>query len=148
MPVEETAKSKWCWVCERRKLARFFHKNKQTSDGLQDKCALCTSEYQKRRRADPEIRKLLKEASRNRELKKRYGITSEEYQEMEEAQGGLCAICRRPPAEGKKLAVDHDHLTGLVRRLLCDRCNWLIGLAYESIEILESAKQYLLSFKK
>jgi hypothetical protein len=55
-----------------------------------------------------------------------YGITLSKYDEMFEAQGGLCAICREPE-EGKRLAVDHDHATNRVRGLLCFRCNTTLG---------------------
>jgi len=53
---------------------------------------------------------------------KKYKITPTQYAELLTAQRGLCAICRRPPAK-RKLAVDHDHNTGLVRGLLCFYCN-------------------------
>ena len=46
---------------------------------------------------------------------------------MFEAQGGLCAICHKPQTT-RKLAVDHDHESGLIRGLLCTRCNCDIGL--------------------
>jgi hypothetical protein len=63
-----------------------------------------------------------------------YGITLEQYDALVERQGGVCAICQRPPAEGKNLDVDHDHACcpdvrrargcgGCVRGLLCKSCN-------------------------
>jgi hypothetical protein len=51
-------------------------------------------------------------------LEKVYGITTAEYDALMGLQGGLCFICRRAPTS-KRLAVDHDHKTGLVRGLLC-----------------------------
>ncbi len=51
-------------------------------------------------------------------VEKVYGITPVEYDALMELQGGLCYICRRAPIS-KRLAVDHDHATGLVRGLLC-----------------------------
>lgn len=55
-----------------------------------------------------------------------YRLTVEEYQAMRDAQGGKCAICRRP--EGKtRLCVDHDHSTNRVRGLLCHWCNLTVG---------------------
>ena len=62
---------------------------------------------------------------RRRNLKKNYGITVEEYDALLEKQGGVCAICKRPPKK-VRLAVDHDHgQTGResVRGLLCWICN-------------------------
>lgn len=58
---------------------------------------------------------------------KRYGITQEEYVQMLLDQEGVCAICGCPPKEEKVLAVDHDHITGKVRGLLCTRCNLRVG---------------------
>lgn len=65
---------------------------------------------------------------RNKHLRRNYGITEHEYQDMHAAQGGLCAICRSPEgAKNRRLAVDHCHKTGLVRKLLCGRCNGALG---------------------
>jgi hypothetical protein len=59
------------------------------------------------------------------------------------AQDGVCAICRRPP-KTKRLEVDHDHKSGLVRGLLCWRCNHrVLGQAGDDAELLRSAAQYL-----
>lgn len=55
-------------------------------------------------------------------LKRRYGVTPEQYAKMFELQGGTCAICRRPPRR-RRLSVDHDHTTKRVRGLLCFTCN-------------------------
>lgn len=52
----------------------------------------------------------------------RYGLTVEDYEKLLKAQGGVCAICGRPPKK-QRLAVDHDHLTKRVRGLLCAFCN-------------------------
>lgn len=70
-------------------------------------------------------------------------LTPEKYEELLFQQQGLCAICARPPKKGKRLAVDHDHLTDTNRGLLCDRCNMGLGLFRDSMEILEKAKHYL-----
>lgn len=55
----------------------------------------------------------------------KYGLTVEEHKAMKDHQGGLCALCRIPP---KKFYIDHDHTTGNVRALLCQRCN--LAVAY------------------
>lgn len=59
------------------------------------------------------------EKLRDKHLKSKYGITFEEYKEMFDKQAGLCAICGLPETNGKSLAVDHCHITGKVRALLC-----------------------------
>lgn len=52
--------------------------------------------------------------------------TPEWYAQTEAAQGGVCAICKQPE-QFRKLSVDHDHNTGLVRGLLCANCNRCLG---------------------
>jgi len=59
-------------------------------------------------------------------------------------QRGSCAICGKGEAEnGKALAVDHDHESGVVRGLLCDHCNLALGRFQDSPEILRRALDYL-----
>ena len=82
------------------------------------------------------------------QLKTKYGITEEDYNNLLEQQNGLCAICKQPPDAGSKgrtwrLHVDHDHRTNEVRGLLCDNCNRGIGLFQESVSNLEAATDYL-----
>lgn len=60
-------------------------------------------------------------------LKRLYRLTVEEYNQMLESQGGVCACCGCTPNPKKGLCVDHDHVTGAIRKLLCDRCNIAIG---------------------
>lgn len=61
---------------------------------------------------------------RNRLLKKKYGITSEQYEEMLKAQDFKCAICKAPQEQYKsRFAVDHSHVSNKVRGLLCIICN-------------------------
>lgn len=84
--------------------------------------------------------------TRQRDLKKRYGLTEAEFQVILEAQGFLCAICDRD-LEGKtgKLGphVDHCHKTSQVRGILCSWCNRGIGLLGDSVKNLRSAGDYL-----
>jgi hypothetical protein len=59
-------------------------------------------------------------------LKRCYGISVEQYEEMLDRQGGVCGLCGEPP-RGLRLAVDHDHETGRVRGLLHNECNRALG---------------------
>lgn len=65
---------------------------------------------------------LTPEQYRKRSLRQRYGITVEDYDRMLEEQGGHCALCPAVPGV-RRLHVDHDHVTGRVRGLLCLPCN-------------------------
>jgi hypothetical protein len=76
----------------------------------------------------------------------RYGTTKAEHDALFEAQRGLCAICELPAAQSAKgvLHIDHDHATGRVRGLLCNRCNSAIERMDHVPGWLERASAYLL----
>ena len=83
-------------------------------------------------------------ASHERRVQDNYGITPERYQEIFDAQGRRCAVCRNQPRT-IRFAVDHDHDTGEVRGILCKRCNHdLLGGGHDDIAILWRAVEYLL----
>ena len=69
----------------------------------------------------------LKAASHGRWILKTYGLASEQYEVLYEAQGGVCYICQRATGKVRKLAVDHDHRSGYVRGLLCKPCNSILA---------------------
>lgn len=109
-----------------------------------------------KRAADPRgVRRREAEAK----LMKAFGITAERYQQMFDAQHGLCQICTgqlisrldesRELRQGMRgtskmvTRVDHDHRTGVVRGLLCSDCNLLLGKARDDEKILLKAVGYL-----
>lgn len=83
----------------------------------------------------------------NNHLKRNYGITFEDYNSMFNEQKGCCAICGTHQSELKqKLCVDHNHETGEIRKLLCKKCNWVIGLVDENPQTLKIMIKYLQNF--
>ena len=68
-----------------------------------------------------------------------YGLTRQEVDDLIESQNGLCAICVERPA----VHVDHDHVTGVVRGVLCFQCNAALGQFRDRIDILARAAKYL-----
>ncbi len=87
---------------------------------------------------------------RERDMRRKYGITIAQYQAILETQGGKCAICKMEetafdPRTGaqKRLAVDHCHNSEKIRGLLCWDCNTGLGKAKESVEILKAMIAYL-----
>ena len=78
-------------------------------------------------------------STRNYHHKRRYGITAAEADEMLAAQGGVCAVCRRADPEH----VDHDHVTGKVRGMLCFNCNQALGNARDDVRVLQQLIRYL-----
>lgn len=79
-----------------------------------------------------------------RHVERTYGLKPIEYKALYAAQGGRCYVCRRAAGKTKRLGVDHDHLTGEVRGLLCtgslnaNTCNRLIG-RYTRAQLLRAA---------
>jgi Autographiviridae endonuclease VII len=89
-----------------------------------------------------EVRRRGREYQRLKRMALR-GLTPDEYQAMAERQGHECAICMTPCPSGRDLCIDHDHLTGAVRGLLCLKCNFALGQFHDNITILERAIDYL-----
>lgn len=87
---------------------------------------------------------------RNYQLKHTQGITEIEYQAMLQGQNHQCAICGKAAGTEKdgnggtrRLAIDHCHLTGFVRGLLCVKCNSVLGYFKDNPELLRKAILYL-----
>lgn len=105
----------------------------------------------RRKAADPTIGRAAglayyhrnRDGARDARLRKRYGISLEDYRRVELEQDGKCAVCRRPPNGHGALHVDHDHDSGHVRGLLCFSCNYAIGAFKDSPTMLQRAIDYL-----
>jgi len=101
-------------------------------------CKKCVSDYQKKYAA------LHLNERRNDRLKRQYGITLDDYNEIFFSQEGKCIGCLRDQSEFKRaFAVDHDHKTGRIRGLLCEDCNTAIGKLLDSPEILRRLANYI-----
>jgi hypothetical protein len=138
---------------DKRTLAKRPTNSKQM--GKRPECKECKAEYD--RAYEKRVRRHRKynpQVDKRNHFKRHYGITQEEYQAIFNKQNGLCAICGKPETamsrrgKPKLLAVDHDHVTGKVRALLCQGCN--IGLGnYEKLKPLFAIYEaYLLQHMK
>lgn len=115
----------WCARCLDYRLATEFRYHGDYW------CKTCTRAYHNAR-YNPRQRQDL-------DLRKNYGITVDQYEAMLTAQGGVCAVCGRPETHPHTrgqdrpcyLAVDHDHVTGEVRALLCKECNTALGSLHD-----------------
>lgn len=87
------------------------------------------------------------ELYRSRYIYKKYGLTTDQYNEMLFNQDSKCIICNKACTTGQTLSIDHDHHTKVVRGLLCRKCNSGIGLFDDSVELLEKALAYLKLYK-
>ncbi len=140
-----------CCTCKKDKPLTEFGKNKSRPNGLQPNCHKCRRGQGKkwRKEATPEM--LEKEYQRTRRWRifKQFNLPADEYEALKVKQNGLCASCGQPETISSKLgrqhdlAVDHNHKTGQVRSLLCQRCNTILGRVEEDIEVLLKLVEYL-----
>lgn len=82
-----------------------------------------------------------------------YGIPLSHYEALFEKQGGKCAICgeagfamkagKHTRPDHRTICLDHDHVTGQVRGLLCHNCNRALGLLQDSEHLLQESINYL-----
>jgi hypothetical protein len=87
-------------------------------------------------------RKNSKKRDEVRRLKK-FGIDADWYSRQLSIQNNACAICKRKTNGKRKFCIDHDHVDGRVRGLLCGKCNLLIGYSNDDVSILEASISYL-----
>lgn len=113
-------------------------------------CIACIAERPRseRQRAREHERNTSPEGrARNRRIgwRRHYGITEDQVRALHEAQEGRCAICGRPDADssGRALHVDHDHVTGQLRGLLCGNCNHGLGKFGDDPDRIRRAAIYL-----
>jgi hypothetical protein len=79
-----------------------------------------------------------------RNLKSLYGLSIEQYDQLIKDQDGKCRICLRHVSNFRqRLNVDHDHITGKIRGLLCGPCNAALGIFQDNVENLKRAIAYL-----
>ena len=128
-----------CKRCNEYLPKDYFGSDKSRISGKSIYCKACRARLAKvQRKLKP------KEKSQYSRLR-RYGISKERYQEMMEEQEGSCAICKtkEPSSIHQELYIDHDHLTGIVRGLLCRNCNLMLGFAKDNVSVLKGCIEYL-----
>jgi hypothetical protein len=105
-------------------------------------CRLCLSILRKAKNSsDPN---LLKQQRRANHLKSRYGITIEQYKFLLEKQNNCCAVCEKhQDMEKTNFHVDHDHITGEIRGLLCNYCNRMRVGRHRDGKIFRKIADYL-----
>jgi hypothetical protein len=125
-------------VAEEYRLRR-AEQRKQYYARNKEKILVHNSEWKKKARENGWSR-----TDNNYYLGAKYGLTLDDYEEMLAEQNGVCASCGTPPT-GKKLSIDHDHETGVIRGLLCQPCNTALGLLKDSSDCVASLLAYSLS---
>jgi hypothetical protein len=89
----------------------------------------------------------VKEAAKERRRRfRKYGITEDQYVQMLEVQGHVCAICQTSEPTAKGWQIDHCHSSMKVRGILCQHCNTALGSFSDDVSRLKSAIDYLKRF--
>ena len=143
-----------CQQCRSLKHITEFPAHKREPQGRHGLCKECHARREKAHRlANPEqYLSLSRTTGKASELRRRYGLTKADFEELLRAQGGGCAVCgRRPDEEGQHLAVDHDGTccgtkrgcSRCIRGLLCLGCNTGLGKFRDNPTLLRRAAIYL-----
>ena len=126
--------SAYCKPCSRVRARSYYYRMKEEKPEQHQKKLEQGSKWKKDHRDT---------YGRKADLKKNYGITVEQYDELLDEQQGSCAVCQLECKTGKRLAVDHNHETGEIRGLLCSKCNMGLGMFQDSVKLLAKAGAYL-----
>jgi len=138
--------TKKCTKCSVAKPLKDFYTDSRRKDGATSWCRDCWREYDALRRE-----KLGPRGRKARKLKYMYGMSYTDYATMLKEQNNVCAICsgketviNNKSAKLQKLCVDHDHVTGKVRALLCTACNKGLGQFNDDPARVLAAYNYIL----
>lgn len=126
-------------ICNKCGIGTEFYRDSTHVDGFGSICKDCKKAYGIEYH---EIHKVLRnKISLERHYLKKYGITREQKAHIFEIQNKKCAICETP--DSIQWNLDHNHTTDKNRGILCNACNFMIGLANDNPEILETGAAYL-----
>lgn len=149
-------------ICKRCGLQEKFYIRTDLARAKYDPCIKCMlterrnryaedkEKYQKRAKR---YRLEYPEKMRDRKLRQTYGVGLEYFNAKLEEQGGVCAGCRRNVPQiwmGKKvaMALDHDHILGKPRGVLCRACNVALGALEDNLETLKHLMDYIRKYQK
>ena len=127
---------KKCSKCKLDKEFIAFASNKSKSSGLDQYCKECRSIYNRRNGHSYQTDYL------------RFNLTGcdkETYENLVKESNNTCYICGKE--QKRQLSVDHCHKTGLIRGLLCGKCNMGLGLFNDDLELMQKAITYILTYR-
>ena len=132
---------KVCLKCNEEKDVALFPKDTRHENRLRPRCKACYAAANKKNR---DIRGWT-EKDKDVRLQRTFGLKPGQYDEMLKEQDYKCAVCGKTEQENnKRLAVDHCHKTGKIRKLLCHKCNCALGMVDDNKDILSSLISYLM----
>ncbi len=137
--------SKVCRQCEVSKPLTAFAKSHTGRLGVRSVCKECTKSYARQWYVD----NMKASDIKFKNIKSKYGITKDQYLDLLKEQDHKCRICGTGEVDSgyQTLCVDHCHVTGKVRGLLCDKCNTGLGHFRDNKLVLEAAIKYLKDYE-
>lgn len=139
---------KKCTKCKKQYPAtkEFFCKSSRLKSGMCSYCKNCQSEKNKKYKHSIGGKIVWRNQTWKKfGIKNKLGLkfTFEDYKQLLLEQEGRCAVCNCNEPGKVDWSVDHDHSTGIVRGILCCKCNRMLGLAKDDFEILKKASEYI-----
>lgn len=149
--VQNVMSTKPCIHCNIVKPLSDFYKDRRKLDGVLGSCKSCVSSKEKLAyKRKKENNKLKIRELKNTQLQRLYGVSIDTVETKHKEQDGCCAICNTPillfgdlTTKYQIACVDHNHQTGAVRGLLCNKCNRGLGFFNDNASLLKDASQYL-----
>jgi hypothetical protein len=108
-------------------------------------CFECKKIRYEKFKNNPDNKEVIKKYHRVSFIKRTYGLTEKQYNELWESQNDSCAICKTKEKSSRKFHIDHCHKTNEIRGILCHYCNTALGLCKDNTDILQNAINYLRS---
>jgi hypothetical protein len=148
-----------CNKCSQEKSLDMFHMKRTIASGYRKICKECRKielrvynflpkNVEKRKgawsRMSEDAKAKAKVLHKKNHLRRKFGITFEQFEEMQIRQNHSCSICSdKLSSDSRYVHIDHCHKTGSIREILCQKCNAALGMVRDNIDILEKAIIYL-----
>ena len=129
-----------CKRCNLEKNDSEFKQKHYNSRGYKPICFSCSKPLGRKKSSKEKDIGDIKQKSRTRWLRFKYGITIEEYNSLHAMQNGKCGICHSNLVSPH---IDHCHTTNKIRGLLCAECNKGLGMFRDNIDHLQAAIEYI-----
>ncbi len=143
-----TVNGRACNRCEQWKPWAEFGLRAAGRGGRTARCRTCIASTRPPRSPRERVQGRVYDKTRHRRdkwLRRAYGVSIEQWDAMLIEQAGRCGVCATPM---RKPTLDHDHRTGVVRRLLCYRCNVALGLVDDDTAWLQALISYVEEYRR
>lgn len=130
-----------CLRCRTEKPVSEYYEVRKDGNGGRKVCKTCLRAANAEWRKENQMHR--KEKLKRGRLMRGFGMTLERFNEMLVEQGHKCSICGSNFPDGAKINVDHDHNTGVVRELLCNKCNLGLGCFDDDVSLFYRATLYI-----